>query len=289
MDLMSRVFAAALLLFFWLPCSYAQRGGMRSSGGGGARGFGGGHPSFGYRAAPGAHVSPSFASRPTRFASAPRSMSFADVPRSGFVHPRATVIHSFPQRRGGFTSGQINGGRFNGGRFQRARDFDGRFRPHHFHHPFLYAFPYYYSGAYFDPYYDQYWNPYYSFGSYSYDPNAGTSSYNDLSGQLGNLGAQVQELRGENESLQSELEESQRPPAPSATVSPSSSNQPATVLVFTDGHRTSIQNYAVVGQTLWILSDARATKVPLAELDLNQTIKVNEARGVEFLGPSAPQ
>ena len=299
--MMSRVFAAAILLLGLLPCAYAQRGGMRGSGGGGMRGFGGGHPASGFRGAPGGFGrigSPSLASRPMRFGG-PGSLGFGGVPRSSFVRPsfvrpRTTVIQSFSQRRGGFASGRINRGSFFrtrdfGGRFH-DRDFDDRFHHHHFDHPFFYAFPYYYSGGYFDPYYDQYFNPYYSFGSYSYDPTAGTSSYTDLSSEIGNLDAQVQELRDENDSLRSDIDESRRPPSqPTVGPSISSSNEPPTVLVFKDGHRLEVQNYAVVGQTLWILSDARANKVPLADLDLNQTIKTNNERGVEFLGPSSRQ
>jgi hypothetical protein len=289
---MSRVLAAAILLLGLLPCAYAQRGGMRGSGGGGMRGFGGGHPAMGFRAAPGgfgrtapqSFASRPFASHPMRFGPAARSFGFAGMPRSSFVHPRATVIRSFTGRQGAFSFG-----RRNGQRSFHTRDFDDRFHHHPFRHPFLYAFPYYYSGAYFDPYYDQYFNPYYSFGSYSYDPNAGTSSYTDLSNEMGNLDAQLQELRDENDSLRSELDQSPRPSSPLPAVSTSSSSEPATVLVFNDGHRTEVQNYAVVGQTLWILSDARATKVPLSDLNLNQTIKTNEERGVEFLGPSSRQ
>jgi hypothetical protein len=57
------------------------------------------------------------------------------------------------------------------------------------------------------------------------------------------------------------------------------------VLVFRDGHRSEVQSYAIVGSTLWLLSSARATKLPLANLDIDQTVKVNEDRGVSFVAP----
>ncbi len=59
----------------------------------------------------------------------------------------------------------------------------------------------------------------------------------------------------------------------------------STQLVFRDKHTEEIQNYAVVGQTLWVLSQQRARKIPVEELDLPATEKANEARGVEFSIP----
>jgi hypothetical protein len=58
--------------------------------------------------------------------------------------------------------------------------------------------------------------------------------------------------------------------------------EPNIVLVYRDGHRVEIHNYAIVGQTLWIFSEERARKIPLADLDLDATRQVNEERGVEF-------
>ncbi len=41
----------------------------------------------------------------------------------------------------------------------------------------------------------------------------------------------------------------------------------------------------MVGHTLWIFNQDRAKKVPLAELDLPATAKVNDDRGVDFSIP----
>lgn len=285
-ELMLRAVAVAFLLFALVSFSCAQRGG-RGSVGGGMHSFAGGHSATTFRAAPfrAAPVrmargpSGPFISRQNRFA--PR---FAPVTRSSFVRSRASATRRFPQRSV-ITFGHINGGPF----FNSRRDF--RFNHfHHFHSPFFFAFPFYGYGAYWDDdsLYNQYWNPYYSLGPYSYDPNMGTSSYTDLSSQLGDLSLQLQDLRDQNESLRSELQETQTP-SPPAAVSSTPANAPTTILVFNDGHQRAVQNYAIVGQTLWILSDTRSTKVPLAELNLNQTIKTNEDRGVEFLGPATRQ
>jgi len=63
-------------------------------------------------------------------------------------------------------------------------------------------------------------------------------------------------------------------------------DQPRTVLVFKDGHELEIANYAIVGATLYDLSDGRTRKVALAELDLQATVKQNDARGVDFELPA---
>lgn len=60
---------------------------------------------------------------------------------------------------------------------------------------------------------------------------------------------------------------------------------PTTILVFRDARRSEIQNYAIVGQTLWAFTDQRAHKMPVADLDLEATKNVNEERGVEFRIP----
>jgi len=62
---------------------------------------------------------------------------------------------------------------------------------------------------------------------------------------------------------------------------------PATVLVFRDQHRQEIQNYAIVGQTLWTFAPQRTQKIPLSELDIPATQKANDERGVDFRLPAA--
>jgi len=61
--------------------------------------------------------------------------------------------------------------------------------------------------------------------------------------------------------------------------------QPTTVLVFKDGHRSEVVNYAIVGDTLFDFSGDRTHKIPIAELDLAATQKANDASGVEFKLP----
>jgi hypothetical protein len=58
------------------------------------------------------------------------------------------------------------------------------------------------------------------------------------------------------------------------------------VLVFKDGRRLEIVNYAIVGSTLYDLKNGLTRKVALAELDLPATVKQNDDRGVEFQLPA---
>ncbi len=63
--------------------------------------------------------------------------------------------------------------------------------------------------------------------------------------------------------------------------------QPSTVLIFRDGHRSEILNYAVVGDTLFDLGTDRTHKILLADLDLPATRKANDDRGVDFQVPES--
>jgi hypothetical protein len=62
-------------------------------------------------------------------------------------------------------------------------------------------------------------------------------------------------------------------------------DEPATVLVFRDGHRVEVRNYAIVGNTVWDLSEHLAKRISLDTLDLDATIKVNDERGTPFRYP----
>jgi len=62
---------------------------------------------------------------------------------------------------------------------------------------------------------------------------------------------------------------------------------PPTLLVFRDGHKLEIGNYAIVGATLFDLTPGHSRKVALADLDLDATRKENDDRGVIFQLPQA--
>jgi len=99
----------------------------------------------------------------------------------------------------------------------------------------------------------------------------------DLAYQVGRLTQEVEQLQQSVRTYQAPV------PTPSA-----GNAQPAVpvVLVFRDGRRMEIQNYAIIGQTLWVLDEGTATKIALSDLDLAATQAENRSRGIRFLVPA---
>lgn len=62
-----------------------------------------------------------------------------------------------------------------------------------------------------------------------------------------------------------------------------------TLLIFKDGHKLEIVNYAIIGATLFDMTPGHARRVPLAELDLDATRQHNEDRGITFQLPMSSQ
>ena len=108
------------------------------------------------------------------------------------------------------------------------------------------------------------------------------------SAQASDLTAQIEQLREELRQMRE-----QQSPAPAAAPQAPAPRDEArvetpptpTTLVFRDGRRSEVENYAIVGNTLWIFNDQRRKKIPLAQLDLKATEQVNEDRGVDFVMP----
>ena len=73
------------------------------------------------------------------------------------------------------------------------------------------------------------------------------------------------------------IDETTSAPAPS----------PSTTLVFRDGHKLDVGNYAIVGSTLFDLTPGHSRRVPLSDLDLDATKKENDDRGVNFDLPAS--
>jgi len=80
-----------------------------------------------------------------------------------------------------------------------------------------------------------------------------------------------------------EADDEGEPPAPEETVVA----QPATILVYRDGHRADVVNYAILGDALFDFDEDRTYKIPLSDLNLAATRKVNDDRGVDFKLPPA--
>jgi hypothetical protein len=158
--------------------------------------------------------------------------------------------------------------------------------PNHFHAGFRWRFGYpYYGYGYSWPWY---WD------TSSYDNN--DSSYQaDASRQIDDLSQQVQQLREQLDASQSAQYRSGPPAPPPSEIGPQPVRQDreklpatpdlATVLVFRDQRIQEVKNYAIVGKTLVVIADERQRKIPLADLDLDATTKLNEERGVDFQLP----
>ncbi len=81
-----------------------------------------------------------------------------------------------------------------------------------------------------------------------------------------------------------------RPPAPTMQSTPIPDARPGepTVLVYRDGHRQEITNYAIMGDTVYVFDKGRK-KIALADLDVQATIKANDDQGLEFKVPTSPK
>jgi hypothetical protein len=80
-----------------------------------------------------------------------------------------------------------------------------------------------------------------------------------------------------------------RPQSPGSAANGVSSGpqQPATTLVFKDGRRANVYNYAIAKGTLTVLDNGTRQRIPLSQLDIPATQKANEDRGVTFKAPTA--
>ena len=99
--------------------------------------------------------------------------------------------------------------------------------------------------------------------------SAGNDQYDE---RISRLEQQVEETEARSESR----------PQMAAAPAP---DQPATVLVYRDGHRVEVKNYAIVGDSLYDYSTGTRRKIALADLDVATTQKVNDDRGVDFRVP----
>ena len=135
-----------------------------------------------------------------------------------------------------------------------------------------YGYPAYYGGDFYSP------ADYYP--SYDYYGSSYYSAQNDIARQQ----QDIDRLEDEVARLREERESQETSPAQPLAESESQPSTPA-LLVFRDKHTQEVQNYAIVGGTLWIFNEQRATKLPLSWLDVEATTKANEDRGVDFQVP----
>jgi hypothetical protein len=125
-----------------------------------------------------------------------------------------------------------------------------------------------------------YWLPSMGYGTdQSATPAPEPEQDNQLAAQVGNLATEV-ELMREDQALRDSRGAPSVEPFMGAEEKP-----PTTLLVYRDGHQVEVQDYAILGKTLWVFSDQMTRRVPLADLDLAATQRVNGERGVDFVSP----
>ena len=275
-------FATFLSLAFTLPLFAQHGGGHASSGGGhgggsfgGHSGFSGGHSSFsaprsnssgGSRAGYGAH-------------SASGARSYAGSRGYGYAPAFHPPEHSYSSANHSASVNRFDyGSRIDGARFRiRNRGVAG---------PWRYGYPGWY--GYYNPYfYDPYWL-WDSSSSYDDGQDQGDAQ-GYVMGQQGPDEPGAPDSYGENYSDGRDQDAYARPapyePRHAELTAPSA----PTTLIFRDQHKEEIQNYAIVGDMLFSFSAERTQKIPLSDLDIPATTKVNEDRGVNFRVPGEGQ
>lgn len=171
---------------------------------------------------------------------------------------------------------------FHASRFGGFASGPRRFRHHRHDRGFINPYSYGYVGGYYIPYaYDQ--EPDYDVMSPGVDDSM-EENYRGGPTIFDRRGPGTREYPRPQDDYRAELNS---PPSTQPTMPPQSvSDQPSTVLIFKDGHQLEIHNYAIVGTTLYDLSDGRTLKFELAQLDLPATVKQNDDRGVGFQLPA---
>ncbi len=173
---------------------------------------------------------------------------------SGSFHSGGFSGHSF--------SGRGSGTRVRGGRSYYYRGYYGR----RGYYPYYGYYPYGDYGWYDDPL---------AYDSQQDQDVYASTAYPVPYAEDSGLQRDVQALNGKIDRLQADVEARNRKP----------DVEPATALVFRDQHVEEVHNYAIAGGTLWVLNEKAAKKIPLAQLDLDATVKMNDDRGVDFQLP----
>jgi hypothetical protein len=102
----------------------------------------------------------------------------------------------------------------------------------------------------------------------------------------GDLAREVDRLRDELERLRDEQVSREQARQAALQPRPAVEGKTATtILVFHDGRRSEVQNFAIVGPALWVFTEQRARKIPVSDLDVEATKEVNAGRGIDFRLP----
>jgi hypothetical protein len=174
---------------------------------------------------------------------------------AGFGHSSRSLGHGVHFRTG-------NG-------FHHHRGFSSRFA----FYPY-YPYAAYYPYAWYDsPFYsDREYEDQDSYADAPYRSPSDRASYSDDNG----VQRDVQALSGKVDRLQANLE---------ARNQPTVDKEPETALVFRDQHVEKVRNYAISGGMIWVFKEQAAKRIPLAQLDIPATVRMNDDRGVDFQVP----
>jgi hypothetical protein len=174
-------------------------------------------------------------------------------------------------------------GRSHGFNHFRDRRSDRRFRNFGFRNNCFgfgcgWGFGYPYLGGGIDPYW--WWD---SGSSYDQDQQ----NQIDMANQMNAQSLEEQRMRTQDNQQGDQDAYARSTPPPAREADPDPPSVPATVLVFRDQHKQEVQNYAIVGRTLWTFAPQHTQKIPLSDLDLPATTKANDERGVDFRVPGS--
>lgn len=250
---------------------------------------------------------------PRSFGMAPPRVSGNVVPRFSLPAPvrnfgATPLVHPFPGTTStqGITPSPLGafGSIFDHG-FNRGpnrgfgHDFDhgfGRRRSPNggylFVNPFSFGYPYaapfaYPYGEYALAFYPSLWPP--------LDEEylqASRIAHGDVAGEVASqknelLANQVQELSQEVASLRQESASQPPPAAPAPAPAAAPTKSIPTAFVYQDGRVIEARNYAIFGKTLWIFGAETTRKIPLSDLNLPATQKLNEEHGIDVTLPGS--
>jgi len=135
-------------------------------------------------------------------------------------------------------------------------------------------------------YYGAYWSPFWDWSSSSYDSSDDNYvAQRQAQQQIDDLSAQVRDLQQQREERAYNPPPVPRPPAPSHTEAKTEPDM-SVVLVYLDKRIEEIKNYAVANEKVVVFDNHHVKKIPLADIDLAATMKLNDERGVDFQVPN---
>lgn len=315
---------AAFALMLAVPL-WAQHGGGHGGGfggGGHAGGFGGGHAGGfsgggfaprGFSGSSGVHAYSAPRSMPSSrgFSHLPPTFGFSHPPTGGFTPPTSPLVRQ-PFASNGFGRGAFGRAGFGRNRFGRNHGGVGfQIRTYPYWWGYGWGYPYW-GWNYFDPWWSWWDTQDNSYDNSDDENNVATAAQMNDDSLREQQMLQQEQANGDQDAYQGAYEQGYqdaqaqsqrdhhnqygnvRPPLDPERMQQAEGNHGQigesvmrpTVLVFRDQHKQEVENYAIVGETLWNFSAQQTVKIPLSEIDIPATVKANQDRGVTFSVPA---